>query len=64
MTDQEIRAKSLEIAALILGPKIETKVSPVPYGTARIALDYDATLTHYFPLAKDVERYIREGGGG
>jgi hypothetical protein len=63
MTEQEIRAKALEIAALILGPKIETKISPVPYSTARIALDYDATLTHYIPLAEDVGRYIREGGG-
>jgi hypothetical protein len=63
MTEQELRAKTLEIAALILGPKIETKVSPVPYSTGRIDLDYDATLTHYIRLAEDVERYIREGDG-
>jgi hypothetical protein len=61
--EQEIRAKALEIAVLILGERIETKIEQDnPYTVAREVLDYDATLIHYIPLAQDVERYIREGG--
>jgi hypothetical protein len=65
MTEQEIRAKALEIAALILGERVNTKVSEGNEYTDRlIVLDYDSTLIHYIPLAQDVERYIREGGEG
>jgi hypothetical protein len=63
MTEQELRAKALEIAVLILGERIETKAGEGNLYTPRVmVLDYDATLIHYIPLAQDVERYIREGG--
>jgi hypothetical protein len=65
MTEQEIRAKSLEIAVLILGERVDTKlVGGNEYNRPRGVLEYDATLTHYIPLAQDVGRYIREGAGG
>jgi hypothetical protein len=61
--EQEIRAKALEIAVLILGERIDTKIeTDNPYSTARRALDYHASLNHYIPLAESVERYIREAG--
>jgi hypothetical protein len=63
MTEQEIRAKALEIAVLILGERIETKIEYAdPYTRAREILDYHASLNHYLPLAESVVRYIREAG--
>jgi hypothetical protein len=60
--EQEIRAKALEIAALILGTRVDTKlVGGNTYNIPTRVLDYDATLSHYLPLAQDVGRYIREG---
>jgi hypothetical protein len=65
INEQEIRAKALEIAVLILGERIETKVDEGNLYTPRVrVLDYDATLIHYIPLAQDVARYIREGNEG
>ena len=64
MTEQEIRAKALEIAVLILGERVDTKLDGGDmYNRPHRVLNYDATLTHYLPLAEDVGRYIREGGG-
>jgi hypothetical protein len=64
LEDQEIRAKALEIAALILGERVDTNFEGEDtYNRPHKALDYDSVLTHYIHLAKDVGRYIREGGG-
>jgi hypothetical protein len=63
MTEQELRAKSLEIAVLILGERIDTKFQEDnPYTVAREIIDYHASLNHYIPLAEAIERYIREAG--
>jgi hypothetical protein len=63
--EQEIRAKALEIAALILGERVDTKLDGGNLYTTRLrVLDYDSTLIHYIPLAQDVARYIREGSEG
>jgi hypothetical protein len=64
MTEQqEIRAKALEIAVLILGERIDTKPVLNTYAQSHIVLDYDATLPHYLRLAEDVARYIRKEDG-
>ena len=49
MTDQEIRAKSLEIAVLIKGQPYAGRLSP----------DADIILRQYLSLADAIERHIR-----
>jgi hypothetical protein len=65
---QEIRAKAMEIAALILGERhnLETYLPPKIdlYGDmpAVEMINYDATLAHYIRLADAVDPYIRGDG--
>jgi len=53
MTDQEIRAKSLEIAVLMRGKEEEAVISQ----SDRIG----GLINRYLALAAEIEQYIRQG---
>ena len=53
MTDQEIRAKALEIAVLMKGREDET--------TLKAAHMMGGLINRYHALAVEIEQYIRQG---
>jgi hypothetical protein len=60
MTDQEIRAKSLEISALIYGSHPE-KLVPRTGSGKEIPNSFPPGLEKYLILAREIEQRIREG---
>jgi hypothetical protein len=60
--EQEIRAKALETAVLILGelPELERKAPPPYSSVSKFAVDYGACFNHYLHLAELIEQYICE----